>query len=108
MDFLSIEVCDRKFRAKLSGSRDSFSSYVNYMLCFDSSISSRLFYASIGSDILRIARTIADLINRATRVNLLLIRMEKLCSECIRLISLFKKNTLKLFHKFADTADEYI
>ena len=45
----------------------------------DSNIPSKVFYALVGSEILRIART--DLINMVTRDDLLLIRMKKQGSE---------------------------
>ena len=45
----------------------------------DSNIPSKVFYASVGSEILRIARI--DLINMVTRDDLLLIRMKKQGSE---------------------------
>lgn len=44
----------------------------------DSNVQSKIFYTSIGSKILHIGRTIADLINMATHVvGLLLIQMKK-------------------------------
>ena len=43
----------------------------------DSNIPSKIFYALVGSEILRIAGTTTDLINMVARVNLLLIRMKK-------------------------------
>ena len=66
----------------------------------ESNITSKIFYASAGSDILRFARTTTDLINIATSVNLLLIEVKKQGGKCVRIISLLKKsfgNTLKHF-----------
>ena len=45
-----------------------------------------ILYASVGSKILCTARKTTDLTNRFTRVNLLLIRMDKQGSECISII----------------------
>ena len=50
-----------------------------------------MFYASLGSEVLRIARTMTDLINVIKRVNRLLIRMKKQGSKCTRIILLLKK-----------------
>ena len=43
------------------------------MPSLDSNIPSKIFYASVGSEILRIARAIMDLTNMVPRVNLLFI-----------------------------------
>ena len=51
------------------------------MLYLDSNIPSKIFYDSISSKILRIARKTADLINLVTHVNVLLIGMKKQVSE---------------------------
>ena len=51
------------------------------MLYLDSNIPSQIFYDSISSKILRIARKTADLINLVTHVNVLLIGMKKQVSE---------------------------
>lgn len=45
-----------------------------------------ILYASVGSKILCTARKTTDLTNMLTRVNLLLIRMDKEGSECISII----------------------
>ena len=52
------------------------------MLYFDIKKPYKIFYASIASEILLIARTTADLINMLKRVNLLLIQKKKQGSEC--------------------------
>lgn len=60
-------------------------------------------YASISSEILRIARTTTDLANMVTWINLFLIRMKKLGSEWVCIIPLFKNilgKHCKVFHKF--------
>ena len=76
-----------------------------------SNITSKIFYALIGSEILRITSTTTDLINMVRRVNLLLIQMKKQGSECTRVISLLKKifgKHFKVLNKLADTADNFI
>ena len=73
----------------------------------DSNIPSKT-YAATCSEILRNVRTTAELISIIERANLLLIWMKNQCSECTRIISLLKKIHLKVFHKFADTADKFI
>ena len=91
--------------------RDVFLFDINNMLNLESNIPSKIFYASIGSEILHIVLATTDLVNMVKRVNLLLIRMKKQVSECTRIISLFKKvfgKHFKVFHKFANTADEFI
>ena len=77
----------------------------------DSNILSKIFYALVGSEILRIAGTTTDLINMVARVNLLLIRMKKQGNECAHITSLLKKilgKRFKVFHKLLDTANEFI
>ena len=66
------------------------------------------YYASVGSEIVHIARTTTDLINVVTTVKLLLIQMKKKGSECVRTMSLLKKffgKHYKVFHKFEHTAN---
>ena len=53
------------------------------MLYLDSNIPSKIFYDSISSKILRIARKTADLINLVTHVNVLSIGMKKQVSEVL-------------------------
>ena len=60
---LSIEVHDTKCTTELFGKRDAFPFYINYMPHFDSNIPFRIFYASIGSEILLTPRIKTDLIN---------------------------------------------
>ena len=62
------------------------------MLYFDSKKPYKIFYASIASEILFIARTTTDLINMLKRVNLLLIQKKKQVSECTRIIFIEKDN----------------
>ena len=52
------------------------------MTYLDINIPSKIFYALIGSETLRIARTITNLINMVTRINPFLIRMIKQGSDC--------------------------
>ena len=83
----------------------AFPFHFNRMLYLDSNIPSQIFYASIESENLRIARTATtkELINVVTRVNSLLIRMKNQGSEHILTISLLKKvfrKHFKIIHKF--------
>ena len=108
---LSIEVHDRKFNTKLFDKRDAFPFISIACHIWIAIYHLKSFYASISSEILRIARTTSELINMVTRVNLLLIRMKKQGSEYTRIILLLKKvfgKPFKVFHKFANTADEFI
>ena len=57
---------------KLFGERDNFPFYIKCLPYLESNIPSKIFYASISYDFLRIVRTATDLINLATPVNLLL------------------------------------
>ena len=59
------------------------------MLYLDSNIPSKIFYDSISSKILGIARKTADLINLVTHVNVLLISMKKQGSESTQIILSF-------------------
>ena len=73
----------------------------------DSNIASKIYHASIGSEVLCLARTAMDLNIIVTNPNLLL-RMKKHCGEFTRIISLLKKifgRTFKVFDKFADTTN---
>ena len=62
------------------------------MSYLDSNVSCKILYTSVGSEILRIARTATDLINMVIRVDLLLTRMKKQKSECVRIISFIEKD----------------
>ena len=57
---------------KLFGERDTFPFYIKCLPYLESNIPSKIFYASISYDFLRIVRTATDLNNLATPVNLLL------------------------------------
>ena len=86
--------------------RDVFPFDINHMLYLDSNI----FIGLVISKLLRIAKTKTDLINIVASVNLLLIRMKKHGSACVCFILLLKKilgKQFKVFHKFADTANEF-
>ena len=107
---LSIEAHDRKFSTKLFNKRDAFPFYINRMPYLDNNIPSKTFYTSISSEIVRMARTTSELINMVTHANILLICMKKQGNECTRIISLLKKifeKHFKVFHKFANTTDEF-
>ena len=70
----------------------------------------KIMYASVSSEILLIARTTAYLVNMVTRVNIFLIQMKKLHSECVCIISLFKnifRKHFKVSHKFSYVAIEF-
>ena len=93
--YLSMEVHHRKFPTGLFDKRDAYPLYINCMSYLDSNIPSKIFNASIGSDILHIARTATtDLINMVKRVNILLIEMKK---QGTHIISLLKKRFGKLY-----------
>ena len=70
---------------------DALLFYINGVPYLDSNISSNVYDASIGSEILHIARKATDLVNLVTRVNLLLIQRKKQDSECTRINPLLKK-----------------
>ena len=105
MDF-SIEVKVRKFTTELFGKRYVFPFYINHLPYDDSNIASKIYYASVSSEILRIARTV--LINIAKQASLLLILTRKQESKVRNLPEkniwkkIFRKQ-FKVSHKFADT-----
>ena len=68
---------DKKFATMLLGKGDAFPFYINRMSYLYMDTPSKMFHALVSSELLRIVRTTTDLINMATRVNLLFIRMEK-------------------------------
>ena len=72
-----MEVHDRKFATKLLGKKGTFPIYINHMSYLGSNMLSKIFYASVGSEVLHIARTTTDLINIMSTVNVLLIWMKK-------------------------------
>ena len=108
---LSIKIANKKFTTKLFDKRDSFPFYINRMPFLDSNMPSKIFYASIGSEILRIVRTTTELNDLKNRVDELLTRMKKQGTEQGRLVSIIKKlfgrHTLN-FKKFADTAQDFL
>ena len=68
-----MEVHDRKFTAKLFDQRNTLPIYINHMPYLDRNIPSKIFYTSIGSEILNIVRITTVLVNMVTLVNRLLI-----------------------------------
>ena len=109
---VSIQVQSNKtFSIKLFDKRDAFPFYINRMPYIDSNIPSKIFYACIGSEILRIARTTSEKNDMIHCVNQLIIRMKKQGSQHERFISLLKKiygKHFSVFKKFASTADCFI
>ena len=89
--YRAIEVYDRKLTTQIL--LDTFPFYINHVPYLHSKISYKMFRASVGSEIVRIARTTTYLINMVTRVNLLLIQLKKQGGECFRIhiILLLKK-----------------
>ena len=63
----TIEVQDKNFTTELFDKRDALPFYINRMPYLDSNIPSKIFYASIGSEVLRITRTTMGLINMVKR-----------------------------------------
>ena len=74
--YLSIDCHDRKFTNELLDKRDAFF-HVNHMSYLDRNISCKIFYTSICSEILHIARETTYLVNTVNRANLLSIWMKK-------------------------------
>ena len=106
-----MEVHDRKFTAKLFDQRNTLPIYINHMPYLDRNIPSKIFYASVGSEILNIVRITTDLVNMVTHVNLLLIWMKKKGNECTRIISLLNKifvKYFKIYHKLSFKSNEFI
>ena len=68
---LSTEAHDRKFTNEFFYKSGAFPFYISRMPYLDSSVPSKLFYASINFRIPHIARTTAALINMVERANLL-------------------------------------
>ena len=102
------ETHDKKLTRKLFDKKDVFSFYINRIPYLDINIQSKIFYASIGFEIILTARTIANLINMVTCADSLLIPLIKQSSDCTRIIWLLKKifgKHFKAFHTFANTAD---
>ena len=100
-----------KFTAKLFNKTGVFLFYINFIPYLDGNIPSKIFFALISSEIISIARTATGMNNIVIRISLLLIRMKKHGSECVRIILLLKKifkKHFKVFNKFADTANEFI
>lgn len=91
---------DRKYTTELFDKSDHSPFHINCMSYLDSNFPSRNFYASIGSAILCIVRTITDLSNMVKCINLLFIRMKEQGSECICTILLFKNIFGKYFKVF--------
>ena len=72
-------------------------------------MSSKKIYPSIGPENV-LTRTTTDLVNIVTYFNLFLLHIKKPASEYRFIISLLRKifdNHTKVFHKLANTADEF-
>lgn len=59
---ISTEIHDRKSRTQLFDQRAKFPVYINHMSYLDSNVPSKIFHASIDSEILRITRTTTDVL----------------------------------------------
>lgn len=108
LDF-SIEVHNRKFTTKLLHKRIAFPFYINRRPYLDSNAPSKIFYALVGSKMLRVARATTE--HMVTHIKLLWIPMKKQGSERVHIILLLKKifgKRLKVFLRFEDTANEII
>ena len=108
---LSISIVDNKFHTSLFDKRDAFPFSIVRMPYLCSNMPSKIFYATVGSEILRFARTNTNQNQFLKDVKVLLNRMKK--QGCKR--SLLKKVLNKMygrhlndFQKFADTAKQFI
>ena len=96
---------------KLYDKRDTFPFSVVCMPHSDSDISSVIYYASKGSEILRLARTISHINTFATRSNSYLKRMQKQRSRQRSIISMLIKifcQYFTVFKVFIDTTTNFI
>lgn len=80
---LSIEVHDRKTTTKLLDKREEFPSYINHMPYLDIYILHKYF---VLRSVHKRKRKKTDMIIMVARAKLLLIKMKKLSSECVRII----------------------
>ena len=80
--------------------------YVNWMNYLNSNITSKMFCASIGFKVLRIARRISDLVNMVTRVNFCWKEWKSRVTDVLVSFQYWKRSLGKTL-KFADIGDKF-
>ena len=107
---LQINLLDGKFRTSLFDKRDSFPFSIVRMPYKSSNIPSRIFYASLGAEILRIGRTTMTLECFVASSKCLIGRMIKQGGEKFVIIKVLKKlfGRHDVFLKFATNAKDFI
>ena len=108
---LSINIVDAKFNTCLFDKRDAFPFSIVRMPYLCSNMPSKIFYASVSSEILRLARTNSNRNNFLNTVKVLLDRMRKQGCKMNQLKKMLNKmfgRHATDFHKFAHTAKEFI
>ena len=108
---LSIKIADGKFHTCLYDKRDAFPFSIVRMPYLSSNMPSKIFYASVGSEILRLARTNTSKTDFIKSVKVLLSRMEKQGCKGNQLKKVLNKmygRHVNYFQKFARTANEFI
>ena len=108
---LDISIIENKFDVKLYDKRDAFPFSIVRMPFLDSNMPSKIFYSSLGAEVLRIARTTN---NKAAFLNSVSIIIKRMVNQGAKLETVIK--TLKkvfgqhftLFEKYAPTTIAFI
>ena len=111
--FLDIEICieNNKFKYKHYDKRDDFPFSIVRMPFLNSNMPSKIFYASLGSEILRLGRTTNDITSLKYNVNNLLSRMKKQGAKETNTVKTIKKVFGKnpdIFKAFSDTSQGFV
>ena len=108
---LSIDIVDGNFITSLFDKRDAFPFSIVRMPYLSSNMPSKIFYASVCSEILRLARTNTNSNSFVNAVTVLLNRMKNQGCKANKLIKVLNKMFGRHFidfKKFANTAKEFI
>ena len=107
---LDITLRDNKFALKLFDKRDAFPFTIVRMPYKASNIPSRIFFASVGAEILRIAGTTSDVESFLMSSSILLKRMLNQGGKQEILCKTLKKmyGRHEVFHQFSDNSNNFV
>ena len=108
---LDINIVDHKFDLKLFDKRDAFPFQIVRMPYLSNNMPSNIFYSTLSSELLRIARCTTDKDNFLVTAKTLISRMKKQGATMCRLISCLKRlygNHMESFSRFFKSSEQLV
>ena len=108
---LDINIVDHKFDLKLFDKRDAFPFQIVRMPYLSNNMPSNIFYSTLSSELLRIARCTTDKDNFLVTAKTLISRMKKQGAAMCRLISCLKRlygNHMESFSRFFKSSEQLV